>query len=533
MSAAQQNALRSGESPAANGPAPAQPTNAKPSVVSLYNEQDLTRAIAPWERLGQRQKWVKAQLILADLAVMWLCLIVGRLPLLIRNDMDIWAALTVWWSNQGQLRVVLFIAMSLLMVGWMGAVQGHYTAARRKPWWNEVHEVLKVVAVAAMIDAMLIFFGKWELSRLWTGVSWALIFAVLPFSRLWMRHRLLKSGLLAQPYVLIGRSEDVEVAAAALASEPLMGYQPVAVIAPEPGERLVYLKEQEIAPTPLTSSVRAFLAKPGPYQVVAVMGNEGNAWLRELTESLMLTRDDVVIIPALNGLPLHGMEVSHFFSHEVLLLRARNNLNRRAPQVLKRLIDVVGAALLGVLLSPLLVYVAYRIRQGDNGPVFFTQKRVGKNGELFDFIKFRSMVLNADEALESWKVEHPELYVQYVASNFKLAKDPRVTPIGNIIRRTSIDELPQLLNVLRGDMSLVGPRPLLPRELADYGPAITTYGKARPGITGLWQVNGRSSSSFNHRIAMDLWYVRNWSLWYDLAILLRTIRVVLKQEGAV
>jgi undecaprenyl-phosphate galactose phosphotransferase len=226
------------------------------------------------------------------------------------------------------------------------------------------------------------------------------------------------------------------------------------------------------------------------------------------------------------------MEVSHFFSHEVLLLRARNNLARRGPQLVKRVLDLIGASLLLLVLTPLFAWVAWRIKREGGGPVFFTQKRVGKNGELFDFIKFRSMVLDADGVLERWKTENETLYVQYLASNFKLASDPRVTKIGAFIRQTSIDELPQLVNVLRGEMSLVGPRPLLPRELGRYGPSIVNYGKARPGITGLWQINGRSASTFQHRIAMDLWYVRNWSVWYDFVILLRTIRVVFKQEGA-
>jgi Undecaprenyl-phosphate galactose phosphotransferase WbaP len=307
----------------------------------------------------------------------------------------------------------------------------------------------------------------------------------------------------------------------------------VAVVCPDPGARLVELGGGRVAaPTALTPGVREFLARPAPHQLVGVLGIRDNNWLRELAQELMLTRDDLVMVPAIGGLPIYGMEVSHFFSHEVLLLRARNNLNRRGPQVLKRALDIVGATLLLILLAPLFAWVAFRIWREDAGPAFFVQKRVGVDGRLFDFFKFRSMVMDADGALERWKTENEKLYVQYLASNFKLAQDPRITKIGRFIRRTSIDELPQLFNVLRGDMSLVGPRPLLARELGDYGKSIAAYGKARPGITGLWQISGRSTSTFQHRINMDLWYVRNWSLWYDLVILLRTVRVVFRQEGA-
>ncbi len=509
------------------------PARERDTVVPLRNHLDLARTLAPCKELAARQQWVKAWLILNDLLVMAACFVASRLPLILRGEGSMTASSTAWWSHNGQLRTTLFAGIATLAIGWMWAVQGQYTATRRKPWWDEVRQIMNVVVAAALLDALIMYLAKWPLSRLWTVFTWALILVMLPLSRLLARQWLLKVGMLTQPYVLIGKPEDVEQAAAALASEPLMGYKPVAVVCPDPGERRVRLKGGRVfAPTALTPEVREFLATPGHYQIVGVMGAEGNAWLRELAQDLMLTRDDFVIVPALNGLPIYGMAVSHFFSHEVLLLRARNNLNRRAPQALKRVLDIFGALALLVALAPLFAYVGYRIWREDKGPIFFVQKRIGRNGKAFDFIKFRSMVTDADAALEAWKKTNPALWEEYRQSNFKLAEDPRITPIGRLIRRTSIDELPQLINVLRGDMSLVGPRPLLARELDDYGNSVAAYNKARPGITGLWQISGRSSSTFAHRIAMDLWYVRNWSLWYDLVIMLRTVRVVLRQEGA-
>ena len=503
------------------------------TVVPLYNEHDLARSFAPWADLTQRQQQAKAWLLLTDLCVLAICFVAGRLPAWVRDEISLSQAMNVWWAANGHLRLTLFAAVAMAMVGWMWTVQGHYSAHRRKPWWDEAREMLHVILLAALIDAMVIYLAKWPLSRLWTGATWGLVLVCLPLARLAVRTLLLRAGLLTQPYVLIGHPDDVEKAAAALASEPLLGYKPVAVVCPDPGARLVKLGSEYVAaPTALTPGVREFLSRPGPHQLVGVLGVRDNNWLRELAQEIMLTRDDLVMVPALGGLPIYGMEVSHFFSHDVLLLRARNNLNRRGPQVLKRALDIVGAAALLVLLAPLFAWVAWRIKHDDAGPVFFVQKRVGVDGQLFEFIKFRSMVMDADRALERWKTENEKLYVQYLASNFKLAKDPRVTRIGRLIRRTSIDELPQLINVLRGDMSLVGPRPLLARELDEYGKSIAAYGKARPGITGLWQISGRSTSTFQHRINMDLWYVRNWSLWYDLVIMLRTVRVVLRQEGA-
>jgi len=503
------------------------------TVVPLYNQTDLARSLAPYARLPQAQRWVKARLIATDLSVLWLCFLAGRLPVWLTGEASLPQAMNIWWATNGQLRLGLFMAVACAMVAWMWTVEGHYTANRRKPWWDEARKIILVVMVAALADAMVIYLAKWPLSRMWTAATWALILVALPTARLLMRNHLLRAGLLTQPYVLIGHPDDVEKAAAALASEPLLGYKPVAVVCPQPGERKVHFAGgQTVAPTALTPAVREFLARPGAYQLVGVLGVRDNNWLRELSQELMLTRDDLVMVPALGGLPIYGMEVSHFFSHEVLLLRARNNLNRRGPQLLKRAMDIVAASIGLLLLAPLFAWVAWRIQREDAGPAFFVQERIGLDGQPFKFIKFRSMVMDADGALERWKTENEKLYVQYLASNFKLANDPRVTKIGAFIRKTSIDELPQLINVLKGDMSIVGPRPLLARELGSYGPSILAYGKARPGITGLWQISGRSSSTFQHRIDMDLWYVRNWSLWYDFVILMRTVGVVLKQEGA-
>ncbi|WP_439114141.1 undecaprenyl-phosphate galactose phosphotransferase WbaP [Hydrogenophaga sp.] len=512
----------------------AQPhTPAHDTVVPLHGHQDLANSLSGWASLAHTQRWIKAQLVLTDLSVLIACFFLGRLPAWLQSDMSFALSISAWWSAHGQLRLTLFATIALAMVAWMWSVQGHYTAQRRKPWWDEARQMVLLVLVAALVDAMVLYLAKWPLSRLWTVTTWLLVLVCLPLARLQMRRHLLRAGLLRQPYVLIGHPADVEKAAAALASEPLLDYVPVAVVSPHPVERLVSLgKGQLMAPTTLTPAVRSLLAQPGSYQLVGVLGCRDNQWLHELTEELMLTRDDIVIVPAIGGLPIFGMEVSHLFSHEVLLLRARNNLNQRGPQLLKRALDLVGAASLLLLLAPLFAWVAWRIKRDDAGPVFFVQQRIGVDGKPFKFIKFRSMVMDADGALERWKTENEKLYVQYLASNFKLANDPRVTPIGRLIRRTSIDELPQLINVLRGEMSLVGPRPLLPRELSSYGKSITAYGKARPGITGLWQISGRSSSSFQHRIDMDLWYVRNWSLWHDLMILMRTVGVVLRQEGA-
>lgn len=523
------NAAQAQPSPQAL-PAPA-PAPGRETVVPLYNEQDLALALAPWKNLARQQHWVKARLLATDLSVLVCCFILGRLPLMLRDDQTLYQAMNVWWADFGQLRLTLFAVVATAMIGWMWAVQGHYTASRRKPWWEEARDLFTVIFVAAMADAMIMYLAKWPLSRLWTGTTWALVLVALPLARLSVRTRLLRAGLLTQPYVLVGHPDDVEKAAVALGSEPLMGYKPVAVVSPNPGERLVGLGGDKVAaPSALTPAVRQFLSQPGPYQIVGVMGIRDNSWLRELAKELMHTRDDVVLVPPIGDIPIFGMEISHFFSHDVLLLRTRNNLKRRGPQLLKRLVDIAGSAAALLALSPLFAYVAWRVSR-DGGSPFFGHVRVGQHGQPFKCYKFRSMVINAQEKLKELLATDPAAKAEW-DRDFKLKNDPRISPIGHFLRKTSLDELPQLWNVLRGEMSLVGPRPLIKDELERYESDVTYYLTAKPGMTGLWQISGRSDTTYESRVRFDAWYVRNWSLWYDFVILLRTVGVVLRQEGA-
>lgn len=195
---------------------------------------------------------------------------------------------------------------------------------------------------------------------------------------------------------------------------------------------------------------------------------------------------------------------------------------------IKRVIDICGSSLGLIVLSPLFLIVGYMIKKEDSGgPIFFSQDRVGKNGEVFKMYKFRSMCIDAEERL-ALLLEHNEVE----GAMFKMKDDPRVTKIGKFIRKTSIDELPQLWNVLRGEMSLVGPRPPLLREVVEY----SEYDKQRlyvkPGCTGLWQVSGRNHVGFNEMVKLDLSYIENLSLWFDLNIILKTFLIIIKPNGA-
>lgn len=197
----------------------------------------------------------------------------------------------------------------------------------------------------------------------------------------------------------------------------------------------------------------------------------------------------------------------------------------------KRLIDFILSFIAIIILSPLFIILAILIKIDSKGPVFFVQDRIGLNGKLFKAYKFRTMILNAEEILLKWLEENPEIRDEYLI-NHKLKDDPRITRVGKFLRKTSLDELPQLFNVLKGDMSLVGPRPYLVRELNDVSSYAKYLWRVPPGITGLWQISGRNDVDFEDRLKMDMQYISNWNIWLDLNILFKTIPAVLKKDGA-
>ncbi|KTQ98700.1 exopolysaccharide biosynthesis protein [Aureimonas ureilytica] len=197
----------------------------------------------------------------------------------------------------------------------------------------------------------------------------------------------------------------------------------------------------------------------------------------------------------------------------------------------KRSLDILIAVTALILLSPLMLFIIVLMKITDPGPIFFGHKRVGFDGQHFPCYKFRSMATNSAELLQKLLQSDPVAKAEWEASQ-KLRNDPRVTRIGRILRETSLDELPQLFNVLKGDMSLVGPRPIVDDEIPRYSHRISAYKRVRPGVTGMWQVNGRSDTSYAARVKFDSYYVRNWSVLLDLRILFKTVGVVLKRDGS-
>jgi exopolysaccharide production protein ExoY len=216
-----------------------------------------------------------------------------------------------------------------------------------------------------------------------------------------------------------------------------------------------------------------------------------------------------------------------------LSLRSRPRSKEQPPigGAIKRGFDIVGASAGLLLLSPLLMMLAALVKASDGGSIVYGHRRIGRDGKIFRCLKFRTMVENGDQVLGDYLARNPHMREEWEATR-KLQDDPRITRVGSVLRKLSLDELPQLFNILRGEMSIVGPRPVVPDELELYGPAADYYLSTRPGLTGLWQVSGRNDVSYNARVAFDRHYVENWSFAFDLKIIAKTVPAVLSSRGS-
>ncbi len=236
-----------------------------------------------------------------------------------------------------------------------------------------------------------------------------------------------------------------------------------------------------------------------------------------------------IVIPESQGMPHLWATAGEVAGQPALAMQV--GLLSPVALITKRICDVIIVSVGVLLASPLLLFIAAAIRWGSPGPILYSQERIGRHGRRFRAWKFRSMVPNADQVLNDLLASDPVLRAEWAADH-KLKNDPRITWIGKFLRKTSLDELPQLWNIFKGEMSLVGPRPIVEAEIEKYGDHYEQYVAVTPGLTGLWQISGRNKTTYEQRIEFDAYYVRNWSLWLDLHILVSTVRVVLLREGA-
>ena len=363
-------------------------------------------------------------------------------------------------------------------------------------------------------------------SRLAFFGAWVASLAVVPLLR-----SVTRAAVALQPWwgyrvVVLGASGPGETILRKLARHPEIGLRPVAVFDDDlPRGTVVH----GVAVRGPIASAPAFAKNAGIARAIVALQDLAIPDLVTLLDTHAQTFSRVFVVPNLHGLSSIGVETRDL--SRVLALEMRKNLLMAGPRTAKRLLDLVFSLLLLVCLAPLLALIALLIKLESPGKVLYRQSRIGLDSDKFWVWKFRSMRVNSDTMLANYLANNKEAAEEWWRDH-KLKNDPRVTRLGRFLRKTSLDELPQLLNVVRGEMSLVGPRPIVDSEILKYGSSFALYRQVIPGLTGLWQVSGRNERSYDERVELDTYYVRNWSPWLDIYLLARTVKVVVTGYGA-
>lgn len=400
---------------------------------------------------------------------------------------------------------------------------------KRVPFWDTTRRSTSALLVIGGLDLTFQFMMHQTYPWFLVAAMWLLLLPAIPVARQATKRILSRLGLWKIPTILIGSGDQIGEVVDALDSSTGLGFEVRHVVLTDGSEPEAALGDRRLSAMDEPTAIARLAANTGCTQAVLAMDDLPR--MSEIMQHLIGLNFDITVIPPFRRLPLFGMSTNVFFGKDIVLLQMRNNLSRMPSRVMKRIVDILGSAILLVLCAPLFAALVILIRRDSPGPAFFIQTRVGRHGREFACIKFRTMQVDAERIMSNWEKNHPEMIEKYRANNFKLADDPRISRVGRWLRRTSLDELPQLVNVLIGRMSLTGPRPLLPREIPVYGTAIELYKRVAPGITGLWQISGRSNTTFRDRVMYDEWYIKNWSMWYDIVIMLRTVRVVFSHRS--
>ena len=356
------------------------------------------------------------------------------------------------------------------------------------------------------------------------GLTWLFSLVLVPAARYILRGGLIRAAFWGEPVAILGQGPAAETCAAFFNAKLQLGLRPVILLNHEPCPGCDPLRRQPGAVCELTTRAGQL-----GLQTALVVLEDLNA-LDLLVDRYRPAFQRLILVKHKAGRhALTSLEVFDF--SELIGLQVKNNLQGYFPRLFKRLIDLLGAGLGLVGLAPFLGVLALLIRLDSPGGVFYRQTRLGRGGRPFQLLKFRTMVPNADQYLAVLLETDPLLRAEW-ETHQKLKSDPRLTRLGRWLRRFSLDELPQLWNIWVGEMSLVGPRPMLPEQRPAYGETFAEIAQLRPGLTGLWQVSGRNETTFATRAALDYEYIQNWSLWLDIFILLRTFKEVFWSKGA-
>lgn len=416
-----------------------------------------------------------------------------------------------------------------IFVVWLAVMLYEEGYSRRFAVWDEVKFVWKSAFFSSVAILTMLFLMKrgQEYSRILVITMFALVVILFPIIRLWAKKLLYSAGLMRRKILIVGSGEAAVSAYNAITNEPNLGYQIAGFVDDNPATS----KTCGCHVHPGIARIDRYIKNASIHDVVVAKPELDKDSLMALISRIQHKAENTLFIPDIKGIAVAGTELRHFFKEQTMIIEIKNNLAQPLNYLTKRLIDYTAGLIVFVLSVPLLLFIARLIKKDSPGPAMLRQERIGKNGRHFLCYKFRTMHEDAEVRLERILENDPGAKEEW-EKYWKLKNDPRITKVGRWLRSTSLDELPQVINILKGEMSLIGPRPYLPREkefLAEEGQTIL---KLPPGITGLWQVSGRSDTSYDFRLAMDSWYVKNWDLWLDVMIVFKTGGAVLNRDGA-
>lgn len=386
----------------------------------------------------------------------------------------------------------IYVVFIVLLV-----LQGVYT--RRYDFWSESKIIVKSSFLGLLLSLAFLALIKinYDYSRAVCILTFAILLLFLPFVKLFVKNTLFKFGIWRKRAKIIGETNEFELE---IFTNHYLGY------------------------------VRA---KGQNYESLFIAsGNMNNEKLNEIIEQNIKDNKEILFTPMLNSYDFSRAYIYNIFNSRTNLFAIQNALQNKFNIALKRSLDIFLILFALPLLAIVFIIVALIMKfQEPNEKIFFSHMRMGKNGKLFGCLKFRSMRGNGAKILEEYLKNNPQ-EIEYFNRCHKYENDPRITKFGSFLRKSSIDELPQLINVLKGEMSIVGPRPCAEYERKDMGKYDKLILSVKPGITGIWQVSGRSDVDFETRAKMDTWYMKNWSIWSDIVIIIKTFKVVLVRKGA-
>jgi len=479
-----------------------------PSVITNYETPTFTH----------RNRWATlSSFVFTDVAAL---LVSGLAAVIIRS------CLSGGMSNG----CYLIVIPSICLLTGVYALFGLYPGTAVNPI-DEFKSVMLATTITYLLIVCTTFFAKQGLyySRLTIVLAWLITTLLVPAARSAMRGWCSRQSWWGVQTVVLGAGPTGQAMLQMLEQRPTLGLRPVAVLDyfsvdvsnVRHGTSRVFFGDLSFA--------QQFAINCGPCYAIIAMPHLESAQLAAFIQEYADDFYRVLVIPDLFGIANLKVAAKHMVG--VLALEISKNHSHPAPQILKRCCDLSIALVISAVCFPLFVLICLYGRLNSAGPIFYGQRRIGRNAKEFTAWKFRTMVMNADNVLEEHLRANPQLREEWNVDH-KLKDDPRVTPLGKVLRKFSLDELPQLWNVICGQMSLVGPRPIVWSEVSRYGSKFALYRSVPPGITGLWQISGRSNTTYEERTRLDEYYVRHWSMLLDLYILLCTFRTVLSAEGA-